>query len=258
MAGPILVILLFGIASNRETYAQSSSDVSTEPSLAMLSAELKAAFGPVRLHREEELEDRFTVPRLPHSDPGLLPRFFQIQRPRYDLSGDQILDNVANGIPTMYVASSADEKKIYKLYGFANPEQDFNRLVGDGRAQRILNSEEAESRGLLCGEVIYGLSSEWWIADASNAKLQAAKHYFDTNHPDAFQRSTKWWNSLKRNHVVLSISTTKMASGGFSLNLPVFWASVEIETTPQVRVYHIEVSENGTCHMDAKSTEVLK
>jgi len=111
---------------------------------------------------------------------------------------------------------------------------------------------------LLCGEVVYGLSPHWWIADASNAKLQAAEHYFDMNHSDAFHESAKWRNSLRRNQVVLSIRTTKTASGTFSVSLPVFWAPLEAETSPQIKIYHIQVSENGTCHVDASSVEVLK
>jgi hypothetical protein len=149
----------------------------------------------------------------------------------------------------MYVATSSDESKIYKLGGFSSSEQDFNRLVSEGPVQKIRTERDAESRGLLCAEIVYDLSSAWWVDGASSVKLQAAHHFFDEGHEDGLRLAEKWWRSFRGNRAALKITTTK-ANGAFSVNLPVFWAPVETHSVPEIKLYRIEVSEGGTCHIN--------
>jgi hypothetical protein len=227
-------------------------------SLNQVADELRGRFGEVRFHRDEALEDRFVVHGLKSSDFGLLPRFFQLQEPRFDYSRGFLMENTTNALPTMYVASSSDGAKVYRLYGFPTPEEEFNRLVVNGPAQKIGGSTDAETRGLLCAEVVYGLSSQWWVADPSNAQLQAAEHFFSAGHKDGLLRGEKWWEAIKGDRATLAIQTVKNDHGGFSVNLPMFWAPVEGSVVPQIRIYRIEVGETGSCHMDRKPVSVLK
>lgn len=229
-----------------------------EPELAAISSELKPQFGVVRFHRDETLEDRFIVHGLPLSAFTLMPHFFQIQSPRFDLSKGFVIENSSNGLPTMYVASSADGAKVYKLYGFSNAEEEFNRLVADSPPEKIRGIGDAEMRGLLCGEIVYGLSSRWWVADPSNAEMQAAKHFFAEGHKDGLSRGANWWKSVKGDRSAISIHTTRDENGGFSVNLPIFWAPVEGEVAPQIRIYRIDVSESGMCHMGSQPISVLR
>jgi hypothetical protein len=101
----------------------------------------------------------------------------------------------------------------------------------------------------MCAEIVYVLSPEWWVNGASNAKLQAAKHFFNNGHEDGLQLAEKWWKSFKGDRAAINVTTTK-ANGAFFVNLPVFWAPVEGHSIPEIRVYRIEVSESGTCHMN--------
>ena len=106
-----------------------------------------------------------------------------------------------------------------------------------------------QERALLCGEIVYGLSSRWWVADESNAKLQAAEHFFAEGHKEwAFLLGEKWWKSVKGDrNAAISISTKEKEGGGFVVNLPVFWAPVEGDIVPQIKIYHHRrVSEVGT------------
>src|SRR5262249_45113788 len=158
--------------------------------------DLRTQYGPVRFQREEQWEDRFIV-RWSPTTAALMPRIFQVQSRRFDVAGDSVTTNASTGIPTMYLATSPDESRIYKLAGFDSPERNFNRLVAEGPAQKIRTEGEAESRGLMCAEIVYVLSPEWWVNGASNAKLQAAKHFFNNGHEDGLQLAEKWWKSFK-------------------------------------------------------------
>jgi hypothetical protein len=258
VAGTVLQCFLlagFGVVTtaSQETAAPKvGSD-----SLNQVAEELRGRFGEVRFHRDEALEDRFVLHGLKPSNFGRLPRFFQLQEPRFDYTKGFLLENTS-ALPTMYVASSSDRAKVYRLYGFPKPEEEFNRLVGDGPAQKIGANGDAESRGLLCAEVVYGLASQWWVADPSNAQLQAAEHFFSSGHKDGLTRGEKWWESIKGDRTELAIRTAKNDHGGFSVSLPVFWAPVEGSVVPQIRIYRIEVGETGTCHMSRQPVSVLK
>ena len=219
---------------------------------------MRAQFGEVRFHRDETLEDRFIVKGLPLSAFGQEPHFFQVQSPRFDLSKGFVIEKYTYTLPTMYVASSADGLNVYRLYGFSNPEAEFNRLVADVPPQNITGTGDAQTRGLLAGEVVYGLSSRWWIADPSNAELQAAKRSFADGHQDGLARGAKWWDSVKGDRSAISIRTVRNEHGGFSVNLPIFWAPVEGDVEPQIKIYRISVSESGMCHMDQQPVAVLK
>lgn len=258
VAGTVLQCLLlagFGVVS--AATQETSTPKAGAASLNEVADELRGRFGEVRFHRDETLEDRFVLHGLKSSDFGRLPRFFQLQEPRFDYSRGFLLENTS-ALPTMYVASSSDGARVYRLYGFPMPEEEFNRLVGDGPAQKIGANGDAESRGLLCAEVVYGLASQWWVADPSNAQLQAAEHFFSSGQKDGLSRGEKWWKSVKGDRAALAIQTAKNDHGGFSVTLPVFWAPVEGSVVPQIRIYRIEVGETGTCHMDKQPVSVLK
>jgi len=253
-----LLLLVLNMCCGPKMSGQASSAKDSGHTFADVSAELKDQFGTVRFHREEEFEDRFIVSGLSLEGFSLAPHFYEIQSPRFDLASSTPLVRMGGGLPTMYVASLSDEHKIYRLYGFANAEQEFNRLVGDAPSQKIRGAGDAESRGLLCGEIIYGLSSRWWVADDSNAKLQAAEHFFAAGHKDGLLLGEKWWKSVKGDRKALSINTKAKEGGGFVVNLPVFWAPVEGDIVPQIKIYRIEVSDTGTCHLDNQPVQVLK
>jgi hypothetical protein len=246
----------FGVVT---TAAQETATSKTgSASLNQVADELRGRFGEVRFHRDEALEDRFVSHGLKPSDFGLLPHFFQLQEPRFDYSRGFLMENTTSALPTMYVASSSDGAKVYRLYGFRTPEEEFNRLVADGPVQKIGGNGDAEGRGLLCAEVVYGLASQWWVADPSNAQLQAAEHFFSAGHKDGLSRGEKWWDLVKGDRNALAIQSVKNDHDGFSISLPVFWAPVEGSVAPQIRIYRIEVGVTGTCHMDRQPVATLK
>jgi hypothetical protein len=257
MASVVMMLFLNPFCSQR-MYGQTPSIKDGGFPFAAVSAELRDQFGTVRFHREEEFEDRFIVSGLSPEGFALAPHFYQIQSPRFDLTSSPALVRMGGGLPTMYIASLSDEHKVYRLYGFANAEQEFNRLAGDAPSQKIKGTGDAESRGLLCGEIVYGLSSRWWVADESNAELQAAEHFFAAGHKDGLLLGEKWWKSVKGDRTELSINTKAKGGGGFVVNLPIFWAPVEGDIVPQIKIYRIEVSDTGTCHMDNRPVQVLK
>lgn len=253
-----LLIVLLGSGCGQSVYGQDMLSKGGDNSFVELSKDLKETYGTVRFHREEEFEDRFIVSGLSLAGFALAPHFYEIQSPRFDLASSTPLVRMGGGLPTMYVATLSDEHKVYRLYGFANAEQEFSRLVGDAPSQKIRGTGDAESRGLLCGEIVYGLSSRWWVADESNAKLQAAEHFFAAGHKDGLLLGEKWWKSVKGDRTALSINTKAKEGGGFVVNLPVFWAPVEGDVVPQIQIYRIEVSDAGTCHMNNLPVQVIK
>jgi hypothetical protein len=237
------VLLLFAL----ELQAQSSKTKVAVRSLAQIADELRPEYGGVRFHREEELEDRFIVRAWPASALAVAPHIFQIQARQFDFVGGSTTVRIRNGLPIMYLATSSDEL-AYKLAGFPSAEQEFSRLVSE-HSQKLRTKSEAESRGLLCAEIVYGLSPAWWVDGASSAKLQAAKHFFNEGHDDGLLLTEKWWESFSVDPAKITITTTK-TKDTFSVHLPVFWAPVEVHSAPEIRMYRIEVSENGTCHME--------
>ncbi len=149
----------------------------------------------------------------------------------------------------MYLATSSDESTVYRLAGFPSPEQEFSRLVKESSQQKITTESAAESRGLLCAQIVYGLPPAEWLGGVSSTKLQAAQHFFDEGHDDGLLLAEKWWKSFRGDPAKLTIRTTK-TKDAFSVHLPVFWAPVEVHSVPEVRLYRIDVSADGICHMD--------
>jgi hypothetical protein len=243
----------FGLA----LHGQAPSIIENGLPFADLSEELKGRYGAIEFQREEELENRFIAHGLPASSFSKMPHVYLIQSARFDLSSGRPTE-LMGGIPTMYIASSPDEHEVYKLYGFDNAEKEFNRLIHDGPLQLIPGKSDAEMRGLLCGEIVYGFSSRWWVSGESSAQLHAAEHFFAEGHKDGLLLGEKWWRSLKGDRVSISINTTRNGNNGFVINLPVFWAPVEGHTVPEIKIYRIEVSDTGTCHMNDGPITVLK
>lgn len=226
-------------------------------SLTSVSADLFKNFGRVRFHREEQLEDRFIVHGLAISDFDLIPHFYQVQSPRFDLSKGFVEESSTDKLPTMYVASSSDGSQIYRLFGFPKPEEEFNRLVDNSPAQKITNAQDAEMRGLLCGEIVYGLAARWWVADPSNAELQAAEHFFGRGSKDGLMLGNKWWKSIRVDPATISIHTVKREHG-YMVTLPIFWAPVEGDIEPEIKINAIEVSGEGKCRMKTEPTVIRK
>ena len=158
----------------------------------------------------------------------------------------------------MYVATSPDGSTLYKLYGFPNAEKEFNRIVADGPLQPIRSKAAAEGRGLLRGELVYGLASRWWVNDKSNAELQAAGYFFAKGRNDALTTAARWWESLKGDLTSATIHTTQIADGDFSVYLPIVWAAVDSDSLPRIEIYRITVEKSGTCHMNGKPDKILE
>ncbi len=250
-----LLLLAFALAtcSVCESKAQDRAESRPASPLAQVAEELRSEFGPVRFHRHEELEESFMVLGVPGSVLVSRPFIYEVQGERFDASRGVMTEGIPAALPTMYVATLRDESRIYRLTGFQGAERSFNDLVRDGPQQRMRTKQDVTSRGLLCAEIVYGLSPKWWLGGASSVKLKAAEHFFAEGHGNGLLLADKWWKSAKGNRDVLSTTTT--ASGGvFSVTVPVFWAPVEGSTVPEVRLYGIEVSETGTCRAAAPRT----
>lgn len=174
----VAVAFLLDLYSTPHLFGQASPIPGRDSVLNSVSEQLRTQFGTLRFHREEGFEDQF-LPNVPSTtELELAPHFYKIEMPRFDhASGSALVHSGNGGLPTMYVGTSADERKVYRLYGFTDPEVEFNRLVGDIPFKKIGGTSDAETRGLLCAEIVYGLSDRWWVADPSNAKLQAAEHF---------------------------------------------------------------------------------
>jgi hypothetical protein len=226
-----------------------SAPTATASLLDQTAEELRPRYGPVRFHREEELEERFVVIGSPLSVLSRVPYFFLVQGQQFEMSGNSIYVHILGGVPTLYVATSPDGSRIYKLGGFPLAEEEFNCLVSDGPPQSIRGEDNATGRGLLCAELVYGLSPTWWISDSFSVRLQAAHHFYDEGHKNGLALADKWWRSFKGDKTALKISTTK-SNEEFSVSLPVFWATVEGSISAEIRLYSIKVSDTGTCHAD--------
>ncbi len=255
----VAVAFLLDLYSTPHLFGQASPIPGRDSVLNSVSEQLRTQFGTLRFHREEGFEDQF-LPNVPSTtELELAPHFYKIEMPRFDhASGSALVHSGNGGLPTMYVGTSADERKVYRLYGFTDPEVEFNRLVGDIPFKKIGGTSDAETRGLLCAEIVYGLSDRWWVADPSNAKLQAAEHFFALGHEDGLLLGQRWWGAIKGNRSALSINTTRKEGDEFVVNLPVFWAPLEGASAPKIQIYRIEVSDAGACHMNPKPFQVLE
>jgi hypothetical protein len=248
-AWTVAVCLMVAMSPALYSTAQTTPTAVSKSSLEQVAEELQTQYGPVRFHRDEELEERFAASSPTPAVLSSVPHLFQVQGLQFQLSNGGLVERIPTGVPTLYIATSPDGSKVYKLAGFPSAEGEFNRLVADNPMQKIRRIAEAESRGLLCAELVYGLSSGWWIDDDSNAKLQAAKYFFNQGHEDALILADKWWLSfLADKRPPMRITTAKF-NDTFRVELPIFWAPVEGDNgPPQIKVYSIKVSDNGTCH----------
>ena len=157
----------------------------------------------------------------------------------------------------MYVAVSQLSSHVYKLAGFDSAESDFAKLISETPEQRIETIYGAESRGLLCAEIVYGLSPSWWVGGESSVKLQAAEHFFAEAHPDGLLLAANWWKTAKGDRKHLKIFT-EAKGDGYQLNLPIFWAPVEGHSVPEVKLYQIEVTRDGACSNPVPPSVILR
>jgi hypothetical protein len=241
-----ILLLSFGMSVAQVPSSAPSLDAETS-SLRRLSNQLKPKFGKVRFHRDEQLEDRLRTRR---SESFSVPHIYQIQA---EPSDDEVL---TPNLSTMYVAVSRDGSAVYQLTGFPDAERHFNELVSDDLSSVIRTREQAESRGLLCAEIVYGTSPSWWTGGESSVQLKAAQHFFSEGHQDGLTLASKWWKSAKGNRAALAI-TTLPKGDGFEVNLPVFWAPVEGHSAPEVQMYRIDISNKGACSMPVPPSVVL-
>lgn len=255
LALPFLIALI--LLSTGSVVAQKAGCSGAEAALAPITEELRPQFGRVRFHREEKFEDFFDVRGPLGPVAALMPRIYLVEEERYDVSSGTVIEKAPTGLPTKYVAVSADGKSIYRLAGFNEAEQEFNRLLKDGPEQKIRTKGEAESRGLLCAEIVYGLPSDWWLSGASSVKLKAAEHFLAEGHADGLLLGDRWWKSAKGDRSSLQITTAR-ANGAFSLNIPVFWAPVEGHSIPEVQLHRINIAEDGSCLKIGQPVVVLR
>jgi hypothetical protein len=245
LAAIMLLSMRLSVAQGPSCVSESNTDAS---SLGQLSSQLMPKLGKVRFHRDEQLEDRLRTHR---SESSPVPRIYQIQA---EPSGDEVF---TYRLPTMYVAVSRDGSAVYQLAGFPDAERHFDELVRDQLTSPIRTKEEAESRGLLCAEIVYGTSPSWWTDGKSSVQLKAAQHFFSEGHQDALTLASQWWKSTKGNRTELAVATLPKGDG-FEVNLPVFWAPVEGHSTPEVRLYRININYKGACSMPTAPSVVLQ
>jgi hypothetical protein len=220
-------------------------------SLKKLSIDLATQLGKVRFHREEGLEDRLLVRGSSASRSTLVPHIFQIQP---ETSDDEVL---IRSLPTMYVAVSPDGSIVYQLAGSPNAEGNFANMVREQLPAPIKTKEQAESRGLLCAEIVYGVSASWWVDGETGVQLKAAQHFFSEGHKDGLVLADRWWKAAKGSRAELSIAT-RARGDGFEIDLPIFWAPVEGHSIPEVKVYRIGVSDTGACSTPTPPSVVLR
>jgi hypothetical protein len=218
--------------------------------LRRLSSELTPKFGRLRFHREEELEDRLRPRDSSNPTISIVPHIFRIQ----DDPADDIV--IPRNFPTMYVGVSQAGSSAYKLAGFPDAERNFNEMVTDSLPSRIVTKEQAESRGLLCADLVYGLSPSWWIDGESSVQVKAAQHFFSDGQKNGLALAGRWWKSAKGNRSELAIATL-VKGDGFEVELPIFWAPVESRSKPEVRLYRIDVTQRGGCSMVIPPSLVL-
>jgi hypothetical protein len=240
---PVIVIALFSatLMAGRSQPARPTAGTS----LSQLAKELQPEYGPVRFHREEEFEDRLQTTDMRKGQP---PKVYVVQ-------GAQIDD--PNYLPTMYLATLNDGKAVYRLGGFEGAAENFRRLLRDAGIKHVGGKQHAESRGLLCADIVYGLSPNWWLGGAGSVKLEVARHFFAAGSEDGLMQAERWWESAKGDRDRLSI-VTMLNKGLYSVDVPIFWAPVEGSSVPEVRVYRIVVDADGSCRMPEPYTTVLR
>jgi len=128
---------LIVIAQTGELRAPSTG----QDSLDRIAADLRDEYGSVRFHREELLEDRLNT-LIVYGETSI-GRIYRLQsaplgvRPRSPFAK----------LPDMFVATSADGRRVYRLLGFDHAERAFNQLIADAPGQRFVAEPAAERRG---------------------------------------------------------------------------------------------------------------
>ena len=253
----VTLVAAYCLAATAFSAGQQTGVNSSDSALTELASQLHTHYGPVRFHREEDLEDRLIVRPTVGTIASGVPRVYLVEAEPFDISSGSVVARFGGRPPTMYVSVSRDGKSLYKLGGFDQAEQDFGRLVKDLPEQTIRAKTQAESRGRLCAEIVYELSSNWIVDGTSNVKLSAAQHFFDEGHSDGLELATKWWRKAKGDRGSLQV-TTESASDGFLVNIPVIWAPVEGHSSLEVRLYRINVAADGSCQMNSSPTVILR
>ena len=225
-----------------------------ESPMDQVADELRPEYGAVRFHREEQFEERISSRESPDS---LFLHVYRIEQEQFDRAENSLVERISNGLPTMYIATLGNGKSVFRLAGFPDAEQNFNRLVRDILSREVRNEQLAETRGLLCSEIVYGLSPQWWLDDTSSTKLKAAEHFFAEGHENGLALAEQWWKSAKGNRNLLKITTTK-SEGGYTLSLPVFWVPVEGHSNPEVKLYRVRVGADGSCQMPDPPSVILR
>ncbi len=254
LSSHVSLLCIVGLCCTHSSRGQNGGSQGLEAPLRTIAGELRSEFGPVRFERQRQLEDRYFVRGTSRAALDLMPKLYQIQSARFDETGTERLPP---NLPTVYVGTSADGSRTYRLAGFDNAEESFNRLVKQGPVQKITTKQDAESRGLLCAEIVYGLSPSWWLGGPLRAKLKAAEHFFSEGHEDGLLLAQKWWESAKGDREALEITTAK-SNGAYRVTLPVFWAPVESNSSVEVKAYRIAVSSAGTCTLMSPPDVVLR
>ncbi len=250
----LATIVVLGSLLIAQATAQKSQTETTESSLAQVATGLHTAYGAVRFHREERYEDQIVGS---DSKPARAPHIYRLEGQRFDRSSGTLIERLPNNVPTMYVATAGASRAAYPLAGFPNAEQNFNKLIADLHEGGVGGKQGAESRGLLCAEIVYGLSSDWWLDGSSNAKLKAAEHFFSTGSDDGLSLAEKWWTAAKGNRDLLRISTVR-SNDVFFVDVPVFWAPVGSDSPPVVKLYRIKVALDGSCAMPDRPSIILQ
>jgi hypothetical protein len=245
---------VIGLCLGYASSGQNLNDPLAGLSLGGIAEQLRSEFGPVRFDRQQQLEDRYLMHVRSNAATDLMPKFYQIESASFDENGNMRLPP---NLPTMYVATSADGAHAYRLAGFDDSEESFNRLVKETRAQNIVTNQDAESRGLLCAEIVYGISPGWWLGGPLKVKLKAAEHFLSQGKDDGLLLAQKWWESAKGDRDALDISTTKV-DAAFRVSVPVFWAPLEGDSPAVVKAYRIAVSSAGTCKLVSDPEVILK
>jgi hypothetical protein len=244
-----LLVLAVILAVAVATHAQDCQCEKLQSRITEIEEQLATKMGAVRLHRREDLEDQVFSPKLGSTDIETPILIYQVEGRQYHLSRGEVVQTVPVGKYSSYIVISRDARKVYRLGGFDGSEENFNQLVKDQPLPILPTKSNAESRALLCTEVVYGIPRDLWIFDESNVKLDLAHHFFDLAKDNGFQRSDSWWKNYRAAHPQFKAGATVIQEErNFLVGLPYFWAPLEGDRVPEIRELKVEVRPDGTCH----------
>jgi hypothetical protein len=243
----------------RPIVAQTSHPETLQSRAVEIEHQLRPQFGPIRLHRIEDLEDDVFVPRLGSNDVESPFFLYEIQQRRFFLEGGEIHQNVTARALSHFIAISQDGRQTYYLAGFPGSEDNFRRLVSDYHLLVPRDRSDAESRALYCARVVFGVEPQQWVFEEEQALRLAADDFFQQGDKDAFSQANHWLRNLRNKNQKTStkLTTIKNTDGSYLIRLPLFWAPVETRVTPEIRELQVQVSQDGSCHRitDSSSAE---